>query len=148
MVGVSTDEDGMYQKPIVYLADAKGKRVIWVTRLKFPAWMYQSRATHCAKRGQSLYVLQQTETQAPQSLSQTLLQVVKLNASTGSVQRQKSVRAPGAYSNWVDGDSNSFRWHDDHLVIVGRERPNSDRENLADFTIRLKTDLSLEGAKP
>lgn len=141
VVGVSTDDDGMHQKPVVYVVDAKSKRISWVARLKFPTKMYESRATHCNRRGDALFVLQQTDTQSMQSLSQTLLSVVKLNVATGGVQLQRPVRVPDTYSSWVAGSADDFRWRDDRLVIVGKQRPNADRENIVDFTVRLKSDL-------
>jgi len=147
VIGIRTDEDGMKQTPVVYATNTSGKRLLWIARPELPADVYQSRATHCTGRGDALYVLLQSDTQASQSLSQTLLRVVKLNASLGTVQLQKDIEVPGSYSAWVDKGATRFVWNGDRLVIHGNSRLASDHERLQNFTVRLNTDLEPKGRK-
>ncbi|MGJ3703778.1 hypothetical protein [Variovorax sp. AFSI2.2] len=146
--GMSADEDGMNQRPEVYATNASGKRVLWIARLDLPADMYQSRATHCAGRGDALYVLLQSDTQASQSLSQTRLRVVKLNAFTGAVQLLQDVEIPATYSAWVNKGATRFVWSGNRLVITGNVRLASDHERVQKFTVRLNNDLEPQGSKP
>lgn len=146
--GISTDEDGMKQTPVVYATNTSGKRLLWIARPELPADVYQGRATHCTVHGDALYVLLQSDTQASQSLSQTLLRVVKLNASLGTVQLQKDVEVPASYSAWVDKGATRFVWNGNRLVINGNSRLTSDHERLQNFTVRLNSDLEPKGRKP
>ena len=148
VIGISTDEDGMKQTPVVYATSTAGKRLLWIARPELPADVYQSRATHCTVNGDALYVLLQSDTQASQSLSQTLLRVVKLNASLGTVQLQKDVEVPGSYSAWVDKGATRFVWKRNRLVINGNSWLASDHERLQNFTVRLNSDLEPKGRKP
>lgn len=143
VVGTITDEDSMNQKPVVYVAEATSKRVLWMTRLDLPADMYQSRATHCTRHGNALFVLLQSDTQSEQTLSQTLLRVVRLDAESGTVQLQRDVDVPTAYSAWVDEGSIHFQWNGDRLVITGNDKPDSDHDRHAIFTVKLNDDLKL-----
>lgn len=148
VIGISTDEDGMKQTPVVYATNTSGKRLLWIARPELPADVYQSRATHCTVNGDALYVLLQSDTQASQSISQTLLRVVKLDASLGTVQLQKDVEIPGSYSAWVDKGATRFVWKRNRLVINGNSRLASDHERLQNFTVRLNSDLEPKGRKP
>lgn len=148
LAGVNTDADGMNQRPVVYATKADGKRVLWIAQLDLPTDMHQSRATHCAGRGDALYVLLQSDTQASQSLSQTLLRVVKLNASTGAVRSQRDVEVPSTYSAWVPKGATHFVWNGNRLVIHGDSRLASDRERLQKFSVRLDSHLKPQGSKP
>ena len=141
IVGASTDEDGMYEKPVAYVLGAN-KRKRWVAQLDVPADMYQARATHCARRGNTLFVLVQSDTQSGQSLSQTALYVVQINVATGKVQLQHEVIVPDAYSAWVDKDSLNFLWRANRLVITGNQRPNADRESQTQFSVQLDEALN------
>ena len=148
VIGISTDEDGMKQTPVVYATNTSGKRLLWIARPELPADVYQSRATHCTVNGDALYVLLQSDTQASRSLSQTLLRVVKLNASLGTVQLEKDVEVPGSYSAWIDQGATRFVWKRNRLVINGNSRLASDHERLQNFTVRLNSDLEPKGRKP
>jgi hypothetical protein len=141
VVGSNTNEDGMNQKPVAYEADAASKQVFWLAHLDPPADMYQSRATHCTRNGDVLFVLVQSDTQSEQTLSQTLLRVVKLNAASGAVQLQQDVDVPTAYSAWVDEGSSHFQWINDRLVVTGNQRLDSDHDRQTTFTLRLNGDL-------
>lgn len=147
VTGTSTNEDGMKQMPVVYATNTSGKRLLWIARPELPADVHQSRATHCAVNGDALYVLLQSDTQASQSISQTLLRVVKLDASLGTVQLQKDVEVPGSYSAWVDKGATRFVWNGNNLVINGNSQLASEPERLQNFTVRLNSDLEL-GSKP
>jgi hypothetical protein len=141
VAGRTTDADGMNQKPVAYVVEQPKKRVFWVARLGVPTDMYQSRATHCTRHGDSLYILMQSDTQSEQSLSQTLLRVVKLDATSGTVQLQQDVDVPAAYSVWVDEGANHFAWNGDRLVITGHDRLDADHDRQGTFTLRLNDDL-------
>jgi hypothetical protein len=141
VAGRTTDADGIHQKPVAYVAEQASKRVLWIARLDVPTDMYQSRATHCARHGDSLYLLLQSDTQSEQTLSQTLLRVVKLNAASGTMQLQKDVDVPAAYSVWVDEGANRFAWNGDRLVITGHDLLDADHARQTTFTLRLNNDL-------
>lgn len=140
ITGTITDEDGMNQKPVAYLTEAASKRVPWIAKLDLPADMYQSRATHCTRHGNALFVLLQSDTQSEQTLSQILLRVVKLDAASGAVQAQQGVDVPTAYSACVDEGSTHFQWNGDRLVFTGNDKLDSDHDRQATFTGRLNGD--------
>jgi hypothetical protein len=140
-VGAVTGDDGMNQKPVAYAQDAKDKKILWVKQLELPSDTFQSRATHCTGPGASVFVLLQSDTQSEQTLSQTLLRVVKLNADTGAVIAQQNVDVPKAYSAWVDEGAPHFQWLGNALVIAGNYRSSSDNANSTPFTVHLNSDL-------
>lgn len=140
-VGAVTDDDGMNQKPVAYAQDTKDKKILWVKQLEVPSDTFQSRATHCTSSGDSAFVLLQSDTQSEQTLSQTLLRVVKLNAKTGSVITQQNVYVLKAYSAWVDEGATHFQWQANALVISGNYRPSSDNADPVPFTVHLNSDL-------
>ena len=141
VAGRTTDADGVNQKPVAYAVEQTSKHIFWIARLDVPADMYQSRATHCARHGDSLYILLQSDTQSEQSLSQTLLRVVKLDAASGTMQLQQDIDVPAAYSIWVDEGANHFAWNGDRLVITGHDLLDADHARQATFTLRLNDDL-------
>ena len=132
VAGAVSDEDGMNEKPYVYVED--GGRVIWSKFLEIPADFYQGRATHCERSGTKVYVLLQEDTQSQQSLSQTLLKVVVLNFRDGSIESERTAEVAGvreAYSAWVrHGDAN-FKLTDGTLAIRGNYRPLDSDDILA-----------------
>jgi hypothetical protein len=140
-VGAATDDDGLNQKPVVYVADAASKRVIWVARLDVPPDTYQSRATHCNRLGDAVFVLLQSDTQSEQTLSQTLLRAVKLDAVTGAVQTQHDVDVPTAYTAWVEEGANHFQWQGQSLIVSGGYRMKADQYRPTPFTVRLNNNL-------
>ena len=142
-VGAELDEDGLLQKPVISLSEAD-KRVIWRKTLPLPANVYQSRATHCLLKGNALYVLLQSDTQPQQSLSQTLLRVLKLSPSDGGLQIDTDVSLPGvmgAYSAWVEPDATNFRWQNGALVISGNYFRLADDEQRRPFHVSLSENL-------
>jgi hypothetical protein len=141
IVGAATDDDGLNQKPVVYVADSK-KHPIWVARLDLPKDTYQSRATHCNRSGNSVYVLLQSDTQSEQTLSQTLLHAIKLDVAAGTVQAQQNVNVPGAYTAWVDEGASHFQWQGTALMVSGNYRLKSDQDQPATFTVRLNSALN------
>jgi len=144
VVGAATDEDGMNQRPVAYLAQASGKP-IWVRALDLPSDTYQSRATHCLRQGDALYVLLQSDTQPEQSLSQTLLRMVKLGIADGAVQAGGDVAVPGAkgaYSAWVEEGAGHLRWDNGGVVVAGQYVALDAPEQRNAFTAALKPDLS------
>jgi hypothetical protein len=140
-VGAATDDDGLNQKPVVYMADAASKRVIWVARLDVPPNTYQSRATHCNRFGNAVFVLLQSDTQSEQTLSQTLLRAVKLDAVTGAVQTQHDVQVPTAYTAWAEEGADHFQWQAQSLIVSGDYRVKADQDHPTPFTVRLNNNL-------
>lgn len=144
VAGAASDEDGMNQRPVVYLAQASGKP-IWVHTLALPADTYQSRATHCLRQGDALYVLLQSDTQPAQTLSQTRLRVVKLDLAAGAMQAGADVvvaDAQGAYSAQVDEGADRLRWENGGVVVSGRYFPLDAPDQRKEFATALKADLS------
>jgi hypothetical protein len=124
VVGAVGDEDAMNRRPYVYLARAEDGQVLWVRSLSIPKEFYEGRATHCLRKGQSLYVLIQVDTQSQRTLSQTVVSVVKLRAEDGLIEDDVEVVVPGsraAYSAWVRG-KNGLRQVHDGLQINGQYR--------------------------
>jgi len=141
-VGAVTGDDGMNQKPIAYAENVQSKQVLWVAKLNLPPDSFQSRATHCTSSGDSTFVLLQSDTQSEQTLSQTLLRVVKLETKTGALQAQRNVDVPKAYSAWVDEGASHFQWQGNALVVSGNYRLSSDNDSQAQFTVHLNSNLN------
>ncbi len=140
-VGAVTGDDGMNQKPVAYARNIKNQQILWMAKLDVPVNTFQSRATHCTSVGDSAFVLLQSDTQPEQTLSQTLLRVVKLNMKTGAVTLQKNLDVPKAYSAWVDEGADHFQWQAGALVVSGTYRTSSDNDSQAAFTLHLNSDL-------
>ncbi|WP_157476814.1 hypothetical protein [Lysobacter sp. Root690] len=143
VVGAAVDQDGMNQKPVVYIEQTSGKPV-WTRTLELPKDTYQSRATHCLHLDDALYVLLQSDTQPQQSLSQTLLRVVKLDAGNGAVRGGGDVEVPGAqdaYSAVVAEGAQHLRWSDDQLIVAGQYFLLDTPDQRIDFQAQLKADL-------
>lgn len=142
VVGAVTDEDGMNQKPFVYLEDTTANRVLWTRPLDLPANTYQGRATHCLRKGGSVYVLLQADTQAAQALSQTLLRVVDLDLAKGNVVGNHDIAVPGvagAYSAWVDKGDDAFHLADKNgLSIQGEYFRMADPEKHLPFKVTVR----------
>lgn len=141
VVGASTDDDGMNQKPIAYVTGTD-EHPIWVTQLDLPAYTYQGRATHCSRSDGALLVLAQFDTQAAQTMSQTILRVVKLDATTGIVRKKHDLDMPGAYTTWVNGGSSHFEWNAHVLTVSGNYRTDSDSEHSMPFVVHLDSNLN------
>ena len=149
VVGATTDADGMNERAVVYLTAATDKRPKWVDKLNLPPHTYQSRATHCTSSGHALFVLLQSDTQPEQTLSQTLLRVAKLDPATGTVQIQRDIPVPGAFSTWAAEGADHFQWKGDALIVSGNSRPQSPPDQQTTFTVRLDSHLKLvEGEQP
>jgi hypothetical protein len=119
--GAVLDQDGMNQKPFVYVDDPH-RKPRWATSIALPNEAYQARITHCTKVGNALYALMQADTQPQQTLSQTLLYAVKLNALTGTVIGSTYIAVPDvndAYSSWVDKGQENFRATASTLIVLG-----------------------------
>jgi hypothetical protein len=139
VVGKVTDEDGMYARPYVYLAKATGGRVQWARFLDMPKNYYEGRATHCLRSGDDIYVLLQLDTQAPRSLSQTLLSIVKVRMNDGATAGGANVPVPdahGAYTSWV-WDDDGFKRVGDAFLVTGKYR-YMDTEDDLPFSASIK----------
>lgn len=144
VAGAKTDDDGMNQKPVVYLAQNHGG-LAWNVFLPLPTDTYQARATHCIATEQVLFVLVQGDTQSEQSLSQTLLQVVELDRKTGKLIATKSVSVPNvtsAYTEWVEKDADNFSLASKKLVIKGQYALLSNRDQSSAFSVQMSQDLN------
>jgi hypothetical protein len=140
VAGSVADEDGMYARPFVYLAKTEGRKVQWAKYLNMSEDDYEGRATHCLDFGDHVYVLLQVDTQAPRSLSQTLLSVVKLRLADGLVEKESDVLVPETHANysaWVKRRDGSFRRMNDELVVTGKYR-YMDTEDELPFSVAVK----------
>ncbi|MEH6420838.1 hypothetical protein [Pseudomonas sp. CGJS7] len=143
VAGASLDDDGMNQRPVAYVAQTSGKP-IWAKTLDLPAETYQSRATHCLRQGDTVYVLLQSDTQPQQTLSQTSLKVIKLSLADGAVQGSGDIAVPGAqgaYSAWVEEGAQHMSWQDGGLRIVGQYFALDAPDQRSAFQVALKPEL-------
>lgn len=144
MTGARADDDGMNGKPVAYLGNSRGA-MAWHVTLPLPSNTYQARATHCAGTPSTLYVLVQGDTQSEQSLSQTLLEVVAINRSTGVVTASKPVDVPNikaTHTTWVEAGSSHFLARGGNLVITGKYALLSDRDKPLDFSLQVAQGLN------
>ena len=142
--GAVLDEDGMNQEPFVYLDDFD-HRIRWAVPVALPKDAYQARLTHCVRINDALYVLMQADTQQQQTLSQTLLQVVKLNAANGTVIGSAYVDVPGvddAYSSWVDKGNKNFQVAKDKLIISGHYFRLTNPDDHKTFHVDIDTNIA------
>ncbi|QDE38917.1 hypothetical protein FIV34_06735 [Luteibacter pinisoli] len=143
-VGIATDADGMHAKGLVYVTD--GKSITWSTTLKLPEFTEQARATHCVQSGKSLYVLVQGDTNTSPSLSQTLMNVAQLDATTGKVQAMEYVDladVKGAFSASVETDASHFRVTTPETIEVTGKYVLTDAPDAShDFKVTVKIPLA------
>lgn len=143
VAAATTEDDGMNEKPVVHLEGANG--IAWHMTLPLPADTYQARATHCIGTPTTLYVLVQGDTQPEQTLSQTLLEVVALQRTTGSVVASRAIDVPNvsaAHTTWVDEGSQRFVARDGHLAISGQYATLADRDHPIKFSLQVPEDLT------
>ncbi|GLQ48616.1 hypothetical protein GCM10010872_00650 [Dyella flava] len=134
----------MNQKPFAYVEDLD-HRVRWTAPIALPNDAYQARLTHCERLNDALYVLMQADTQQQQTLSQTLLQIVKLNAANGAVIGSTYVDVPGvkdAYSSWVDKGNVNFQAEKEKLIISGHYFRLADPNDRKTFEIDIDTKVA------
>jgi len=139
VVGKVGDEDGMNNRPFVYLAGATNRNVRWVKALGIPKFYYEGRATHCVRKGGYLYVLVQLSTSSFQSTNQGELHVLKLQIHDGSVEADIEVVVPDAkraYSAWAWEDDD-LRLVNDGVMVRGMYR-YSDLEDDLPFSVTLR----------
>jgi hypothetical protein len=107
--------DDLGQQQAVVMGRGSDGRQRWSTDVPRGPQFYENRATHCACREDASYVAVATDTQPAQSLSQTLLSIVKIDAATGELLATRTVdripSAPGARSIWMDSP--------DTLIVSG-----------------------------
>lgn len=141
------DEDGMQQRPAVEIFDRNGA-MLWHGAIALPVDTYQARATHCLASGSDLFVLVQADTQSVQSLSQTVLEVVRLNSVSGKIVSIQSVAVPDvqdAYSAWVEkGAFNFALTTDGSLQISGHYKLVGAPEQTAPFIARIDLDVNFQ----
>lgn len=143
LAGAQTDDDGMNEKPVVYLENSP-KTVVWHVTLPLPVNTYQARATHCVGTSSTLYVLVQGDTQPEQTLSQTLLEIVALNRSSGAVVASTLIDAPNvseAHTTWVEDGDQHFVLQGNSLTVTGKYALLSNRDKPMDFSLRTPINL-------
>jgi hypothetical protein len=124
VAGKVTDEDGMFSRPFVYVTEVVDGHTKWARFIDMPAVAYEGRATHCVRKGSSLYVLLQLDFRDPWSLPQTLQRMVKVRTEYGVTVGAVDVPVPGAqraYTSWV-WDDDGVRVVDDALLVTGEYR--------------------------
>lgn len=144
MVGARTDNDGMNEKPIVYV-DEHARGILWHITLPLPANTFQARATHCVGTPSTLYVLVQGDTQPELALSQTMLEVVALKRTTGSVVASKAIDVPNvssAHTTWVEEGKMHFLAEGGRLILAGKYALLSDRDHPIEFSLKISQDLT------
>lgn len=141
-VGAATDDDGMNQRPVAYVTHAESKEPLWIDEFNLPPHAFQSRVTHCTWSDRALFLLLQSDTQLEQSLSQTLLRVVKVDPASGAIQETRDIPEDGAYSAWVPEGPNRFQWNGKALVLSGAKRPHASTDVQDTFVMRVGEDLS------
>lgn len=139
IVGAVADEDGLNQRAFVALTDAATQRAVtWARNLDDLEDAHASRATHCVQGDGALYVLLQSDTQAPQSLSQTILAVARLSLE-GDVQEVVRLEITGtsgrACSAFVRHVSGAFTWDAGQLRVEGEYFLLSDPERREPFVL-------------
>jgi len=145
VAGASTDEDGLNQKPVLSIVSGPGEgSVQWSQTLPLPPDTYQGRATHCLGADGSLYVLIQSDTQPEQTLSQTLLQVLKIDLGNGALRARADVGpadVTDAYSAWLEEGAENFQLQNGKLVMSGKYYRLVDAEDRKPFQVELDSDL-------
>jgi hypothetical protein len=144
VVGATTDDDGLNQKPVVLVVEQSGARVLRSETLALPSLAYQARATHCRGADGFLYVLIQSDTQPEQTLSQTLLRIVKIDPASGAVIASADIDPTGvedAHSAWVEPGAGTFRLQNHKLAIRGMYYRLADPEARKPFTVELSDTL-------
>ncbi|KAF1716642.1 hypothetical protein [Pseudoxanthomonas wuyuanensis] len=144
--GILIDEDGMQQRPAVEMLDRNGA-VLWRNAIALPMDFYQARATHCVASGPDLFVLVQADTQSVQSLSQTMLEVVRLKSASGKVVSSQSVAVSdvhAAYSAWVEKEvSNFILIANGSLQVSGHYKLMAAPEQIFSFVARIDFDVNI-----
>jgi len=143
VVGASVDDDGLNQRPVLFLSE-QGDRVRWAETLPLPPDTYQSRATHCFEASGSLYILIQSDTQPEQTLSQTLLRVLSISPRNGTVIASVDIEPAGitdAHSAWVEEGQENFRLQDGKVVVTGMYYRLAAPEDRKPFTVELSSPL-------
>lgn len=149
LVGAKLDEDGMNERPVVFLRGPNGN-FAWSKPLEIPAATYQGRATHCVASPTALFILVQSDTEPQQSITQTLLQLYKLDKKSGRRISEKDVVVPGvsaAYTAWVDEAPANLTLKGDKVVVTGKYNLIANRGTPAEgaqlsFSLELSQDLN------
>ena len=110
VAGARVDDLG-HQQAVVSGPDAS-ERGQWSAIIDHDADFSGNRATHCACNASACFVAVATDTQQPQSLSQTLLSVVRIDRRTGKVVGSRNIEqlpgASGLHSAWLTPGANNF----------------------------------------
>ncbi|SDG73045.1 MULTISPECIES: hypothetical protein [Rhodanobacteraceae] len=137
-VAGAVTKEGMNGRATVYVDDPTSHQVKWIKSIPLPPRRYQNRATHCVAIGDSLFVLVQTDMHQQTSLNQTLLSVVELSATDGTIKTTRDEELPGvedAYSAWVDKGTEGFHEVSGQLKISGQYFLMNDANKRIPFTM-------------
>lgn len=110
VAGARVDDLG-HQQALVSGPDASG-RAQWSAVIHHDADFSGNRATHCACDASACFVAVATDTQQPQTLSQTLLSIVRIDRRTGKVIGSRNIQqlpgATGLHSAWLTPGADNF----------------------------------------
>ncbi|WP_456953901.1 hypothetical protein [Lysobacter sp. HA35] len=138
VVGARLDDIGQ-QSAVVAAFDPGTTTPKWTAAVPHGPDFYQNRATHCACSADRCYVLIATDTQAPQSTSQTLLSVVRMS-NAGAIVAMHDLPAisgvPDGASVWADAGNAHFRISSDALEVAGSWRRGAE-DDAHPFDVRL-----------
>lgn len=137
VVGDITDQDAMNGRAYVYLEEKKTHRIQWSVRIPLPPNRYQNRATHCLSDPGKIYVLVQSDTSQAQALSQTFVDVVTMDKTTGRIEstgRVIAAQAGRAPSTWVEAGAGNFRMENGKIVVTGKYFNLQDPDTRKSFT--------------
>lgn len=130
IVGAYQDDLGR-QSAAVFAVSSDGRRR-WEAKIPRDPDFHQNRATHCACTSDACYVAVATDTQPSQSLSQTLLSIVRISLPTGKLGKTHSVdRIPGgqnAATMWIEDRPDAFAIRGERIELRGlwRAQPEDD----------------------
>lgn len=148
-VAGSISEDGTDQRPYVAISSEKQSKGRILAALELPLGKYaKGRATRCFAHDGSLYALVEFDTQFGAQVSQTLLEVFRIQANTFSVTARRPVRlnkVEAAYSLWMPEGDSAFVWSGRYIQLSGKYFLLSDRNDIKLFDLRFDGNLTSKG---
>lgn len=138
VAGARVDDLG-HQQAVVSGPDTSG-RGRWSALIDLDADFSGNRATHCACDASACFVAVATDTQPPQSLSQTLLSVVRIDRRTGKVVGSRNIQqlpgVTGLHSVWLTRGAKNFTFGTRVIEMQGQWRSRSD-DSAKEFRLAL-----------
>lgn len=140
-------EDGTDQRPYVAVTtqdQGKGK-VLGAVDPGLGSYA-KGRVTQCSAHGDAIYALVEFDTQLSAQISQTVMEVWKVDRDALEISKRASVRPADvqvkAYSLWMPEGDSRFAWSKDVLEISGNYFPLSNRDDIKPFSIGFDADLN------